>query len=443
MLSTFQSLARSSGAWAFVLVVGVVAAPCSAGAVELPQRIPASSSNAALHYHRAILLMADVDLEQRALLKQPIWELVHPEMSEAEVARIDALLVASRHAVRAAIAGASQPHADFGVDFRAYSAATRLPHVGLMQKLARVLTLHGLQKQSEGDWRQAAMVYLDVMHMGKHMSEQLTLAEAIEAVRILETGYYVLATWAAECPDAELVASTLSALNVVVPEHLSPTTALGYESSLLLNGLTAIGDDYPEGAWAEAVLDLLDITPEARDPETMRAAAVAAAIERGVPETVFESDAAFAAHLELLREVNQDYYEAMVQTVSLPTKEALEAGKRVFDEFSPKLKRLGDEGPYSPTNIVAYYATHEAEHHLLQIVLGLCAEKQGGLFPADLAGVTARFGGMLPASPYDGQPASYETTADRTGFSVSYPAFSAGGVDLPEVKFAFGTSKGE
>ena len=443
MSVTRKLLSDSRAAWAFALAFAVGMAPLAAQAVELPQRIPATSSNAALHYHRAILLMADVDLEKRMLLRQPIWELVHSEMTAEEVARLDDLLIESRHAVRAAIAGAAQPHADFGVDFKNYSAATRLPHVGLMQKLARVVALHGLQKQAEGDWRQAALVYLDVMHMGMHMSEQLTLAEAIEAVRILETGYFVLGMWAAECPDAELVASTLSALNVVVPEHLSPTTALGYESSLLLNGLAAIGEDYPDGAWAEAVLDILDVTPEAWDPESMRAAAKAAAIERGVPESVFASDAAFMEHLGQLRDLNQDYYEAMVQTVSLPTEEALEAGKRVFDEFSPKLKRLGDEGPYSPTSIVAYYATHEAEHHLLQIVLGLCAEKEGGLFPADLSAVTARFGGMLPASPYDGKPAAYQPTADRTGFSIAYPAFSAGGVDLPEVKFAFGTAEGE
>ncbi len=439
-LSLIHSLGKNPqrfGLYLLCVAVCVALSNPRAPATEIEQRLPSASSNAALHYQRAILFLADVDVEKRKLLERPIWEIVTPKTTEEELNEIDALLVASRHAIRSALIGASQANADFGADLSAYSAGTLLPHIGPMQHLAKLVALYGMQKQAEGDWEKSAQLYLDVIRMGQHMGEQLTLAESVEGVRILETGFHSLASWAVHCPDPKLIKQVRSLLSAIAPNPLSPATAIGYEAALVDLRLTQLEDAYPDGNWVEMMLVVTEGQPDQLDQASVEKFVRAEAIKRGVPESVFASKSSFDNFIENLRSVNSQYYEAMLDALALPTEKAIDAGQQIYKEFAPQLLRLGDPDTLHPGQILAYYASHEAEQKLASVILALSANKQGELFAKDLSEIAGDFGGELPQCT-SGNKVSYKVSPDQKGFRISYPGAKIGEVEIPEISFDYG-----
>ena len=67
---------------------------------RLSQPVPRSAVNGAIHYQRAILFLTAVDPAKREVLQKPIWEIVTPATTEAEIAKLNDLLIDSRHAIR-------------------------------------------------------------------------------------------------------------------------------------------------------------------------------------------------------------------------------------------------------------------------------------------------------------------------------------------------------
>lgn len=411
--------------------------PHATHAAEVLTPLPSSSSNAALHYQRAILFLAEVEPDQRKMLRQPIWEIVNAETTAEEVAEIDALLIASRHSIRAAMIGASQANADFGTNPREYASSTMMPHVGPMSSLAKLLTLHGIQKQAEGDSQRAAEIFLLVIRMGSHLQQQLTLAEALEGEGIIETGYHALCHWAVRCSDAELISSVRSSLNMNSAQGSSPARALGYEASVVELALNDIELAYPDGNWAEIVLQAVDAVPDSTTPEAMKEAARKAVIERGVPESVFQSADAFSAHIDKLRAAHAEYYRESLACLSMPCPQAIEVGQQIYDKFSPRLKALGDPEILNPGQIAAYYAVQKAEQQLANLVLVISAHKENGLFPTDLSAIADHFGGKLPSSPFGSGEVVYRANEDRQGFEIYYPGADIAGIKVPKVAFQF------
>ena len=167
----------------------------SAAGQSLDMPMPRTATNAAIHYQRAILFLSAVDPAKRETLLKPIWEIVTPTSTEADLAKVDELLIESRHAIRSALVGTNQSEANFGLDIRQYMIASYLPHIHPMTDLGRLLALHGMQRQSTGNWQAAARIYLSVLRMGRQLNRQTTLAEALAGVEILETGYFALGQW--------------------------------------------------------------------------------------------------------------------------------------------------------------------------------------------------------------------------------------------------------
>ena len=297
-------------------------------AAEVLSPLPSSSSNAALHYQRAILFLSEVPPEKRKLLRKPIWEIINAETTAKEVAEIDSVLIASRHAIRAAMIGASQAQADFGTDLRAYATTTQMPHVGPMSSLAKLLTLHGIQKQAEGDSQRAAEIFLLVIQMGSHMQQQLTLAETLEGEGILETGYHALCNWAVRCSDMKLISSVRSTMNANSSQGSSAASALGYEASVVELALNDLELAYPDGNWAEIVLRAVDAKPASTSPKAMREAAKAAVLKRGVPASVFEDPQALSTHIGKLRAAHADYYRESMACLTLPSAKAIKSRTR-------------------------------------------------------------------------------------------------------------------
>jgi len=334
----------------------------------LDATLPSSSSNAALHYQRALLSLSIVDRERQKLLDKPIWEIVNAETTKEEIEAINRLLIESRHAIRSALVGASQLQADFGADPRQYAATTRLPHVVPMLRLAKLVALHGMQRQAAGNWREAAQIYLDVIRMGRHMSQQLTLAESIEAVRILETGYHVLADWAVRCPDAGLIVQSQSLLTAISPNSLSPATAISHEANILQLGLSNLQRAYPDGNWAEMILVAMDAPTSGLSPAEMKTTARSIVIERGVPESVFDSKESFDAHIDKLRAVNRHYYQEMLRCCCLPPSQAIRDGERIHETYAAQLKRLGDPNTLSACQLTAFFAVLDCQDLKLRYV---------------------------------------------------------------------------
>jgi len=404
---------------------------------ELRQPLPNGSSNAALHYQRAILLLGDVNPASKKLLAEPIWQIVTPQMTDEQQNTITQLLYGGRHAIRSGMLGSQQNAADFGADLRAYGAALLLPHVGPMHDLANLIALYGMHQQGEENWSDAAGTFLSVIRMGHHLTEQLTLGESAKGIRILETGYYCLVTWAAHCPDRELIAAARQSLLAIGTESVSPLAALTTEAAVVDLRLTQLQEAFPDGNWPEILLAATNAPLPTDSVTDWREFAKAEVIKRGVPESVFESQEQFDEYVEKMRDIYREFYARTLAALSLPPEQAILAGQKVHAEFADQLLRLGDPDRLSPAQIATFYATHQAAHRLLNVALVLCAEREGELFPQDLSGLEATFGGQLPVSPINQQPADYQVAADRKGFRLSFPAIEVGDVAIPEVAFAY------
>jgi hypothetical protein len=422
----------SIGVISFCLLLGGLAP-----AQEITQPLPSGSSNAALHYQRAILLLSGIATEERKLLAEPLSQTVTPEMSKEQQDKITRLLFAGRHAIRAAVAGSQQTNADFGIDFSAHGSALYLPHAEPLQEAATLVALYGMHLQGENRWAEAAEIFLSVTRIGRHLTEQPTLGESMKGIRILETGYYCLGTWAARCPQPSLVTSARQALLAVGAESISPLAALSTEAALVDQRLTELQQAYPDGNWPELLLIASNVPANAGANTDWREFAKAETIKRGVPASVFQSPEDFDKFVENLRSTNRRFYAGALAALSLPPEQAIVAGEKVHAEFASQLKRLGDPNALSPANIAAYYITHETAHRLVNITLALNGAREGQLFPANLSDLAATFGGQVPTSPLAQKAVEYRTSADRTGFRIAFPKVTVGSVEIPKVAFEY------
>lgn len=407
------------------------------GAQEILQPLPNGSSNAALHYQRAILLLGAVDASQKKQLQQSIWEIVTPQMTAQQQDAITQLLFTGRHAMRAGIVGSQQTSADFGVDLTAYGSALYLPHVEPLREVANLVALYGLHQQGDEKWPDAAETFLSVARIGRHLTEQRTIGESIKGIRILESGYYCLATWAARCPDPETIKAARGALMAIGADAVSPIPPFSTEATLIDLRLTQLEHAYPDGNWPEILLAATNVVPAAAGTTDWRELAKSEVIKRGVPAKVFDNIDEFHTYIHDMRETNRKFYAQAIAAFSLPPEQAIAAGKQVHTQFAGQLTRLGDANVLSPAEIAAFYTTHDTAYRLLDITLALCGQREEGLFPADLNAIASIFGGQLPTSPVGAKAVEYKTTADRTGFRIAFPKAMVGDVEVPEVAFEY------
>ncbi|MEO2045256.1 MAG: hypothetical protein ABGX16_01620 [Pirellulales bacterium] len=273
------------------------------------------------------------------------------------------------------------------------------------------------------------------------MSRQLTLAESIVAVRILETDYHVLADWAVRCPDAALIEQVRSQLVTFSPNSISPAAAIHQDATILQLGLTNLQHAYPNGNWAEMILVAMDAPTATLSPEEMRTTVRSMVLQRGVAKSVFDNKKSFDAHIDKLRTINQQYYQELLACFTLPNSEAIREGEHIHETYAAQLKRLGDPNTLNASQIAAYFAVHQAEHRLTQVVLSLSAHKLDGRFPTDLSTTVADFGGALPACPYHDGPPDYSITNGGTGMRISYPEVKIGKVVIPKLEFKYASTE--
>jgi len=402
---------------------------------RLEYPMPPTATNGAIHYQRAILFLYAVDPNKRTALLKPIWEIMTPDSNSDEIAKIDKLLIESRHAIRSALVGANQTEADFGLDLRQYMVAALLPHVQPMVDLAKLNTLHGMERESKGKWKEAADIYFATLRMGRHMTRQTTLAETVAGVEMLETGYYALGHWAPHCPDATLVGEAFDLLSAMSGSMVNPARTLRLEASIFQMRLDAMQDAFPEGPWAEMILESLGEEFFLADPEEMREAAIKAATTRGVPKEAFQEKESFSRYMTELRSIFVQMANESAQCMCHRSPESIQQGKRVFAKYQSKLLKAGDTHARNPAETAALFAVHEAELTLTRLILAISAARTAEGFPAELEDVADRFGGQLPRSPYDETSLVYELLEEGKGFSLRVKEAVVGDVKLPEIKF--------
>lgn len=402
---------------------------------NLTHPLPPTATNGAIHYHKAILFLYAVDPVKRAALQRPIWELVTPESSDDDIRKMDMLLVESRHAIRAALVGAHQTEADFGLDIRQYMVAALLPHTLPMVDLAKLVTLHGIEQESRGNWKEAAEIYLSTIRMGRHMAQQTTLPEAIAGVEILETGYYALGHWAPHCPDKSLVEEAFELVAAMSGTMVDPARTLQAEASIFQMRLEAMQDAFPTGPWAEMILESLGGDFPSVGPEEMRKLAVEAATSRGVPAEAFQDEESFSAYMKELQSLFVQMANESAQCMCYRSPETIRESERVFVKYQAKLSKAGDVPTRNPAEVAALFTVHEAELAITRLVLAISVARTAQGFPAKVEEVAERFGGELPTSPYDDTAFVYELLEGGKGFSIQVNKTQVGSVELPEIKF--------
>ena len=401
---------------------------------RLSQPAPRTAPNGAIHYQRAILFLTAVEPDKRRVLQQPIWEIITPETTDAEIAELNKLLIESRHAIRSALVGSNQANADFGLDVRQYMVSALLPHPHAMVDLSRLIALVGIHRESEQRWRESADLYLSAVRMGRHMTHQTTLAEAYAGVEILETAYFCLGRWATKCPDRALVEEAFDLLTVATLDVVQPARTMQSEANILQQRMDALRASYPDGPWAEIVIETLGADFPLAGPEGMRAAAKAAAIEYGVPEAAFSSKESLLKYLDEISSVHIGMASETVHCLTQPAAEAIRRGEKIASKYQG-MRKTQNTINWEPAKIASLFAIHEAELSVLRLTMAVAAGKSSAGYPSDLSAVADMFGGKLPNSPYDGSPLGYEVTTGNKDFVISVNAAKIGSVDLPEIKF--------
>jgi len=428
--------------WAFGQMLGWMLICTAGGTVACAQQgtlaepFPSADPNAALHYQRAMLYLAAIDPDVRAPLGKPVWELL-PRVPAADALpqNYQKLLYLGRHSLRSAAIGSRLERCDFGIDFREGGAATALPHLQPMLELSRLLLLRAEWSQARGEWHNAVAIYFDALRMGRHMAAQNTLLEANVGIGILQNTYFALSRWAVRCPDKTVIDRAFELLAAMGPDMVRPARTAGREASILQLRFAMFRRQFPDGPWAEILLEQFGLPVPQDNPQAVRQAAMEACVERGVARETFRSREAFHRHLDRLTETYRRYAEQFAACMTLPPPARAKRGESLYASYSEQLGALGAELTVNPAEVGVLLALHDAELRLARVVVALAAEKRDGRFPESLKKIASHFGGRVPASPYNDGPIDYQPYDDGRNFSIEVPSLQAGSVIYPRVDF--------
>jgi hypothetical protein len=381
---------------------------CVAQLGTLAEPFPGPASNAALHYQRAILQLQKLEPSRKSLLDVPVWESLPAPFDKTVSRELAGLLYRGRFAIRSATTGTRTSDCDFGIEFGDAGAATQLPHLDGMVGLGRLLTLRGAMAEAQGEWEEAAIIYFDGLRMGRHLTHQNTLLEALAGIEILRNNYVALARWSARCRSANLVARAFGLLESMQGSLVNPPQVLAKEGSIMALEFDQLREAYPEGNWAEMILQSYG-EPTTGNVGQDRAAAKSACIKRGVPAKVFDDADAFDDYVEKLSVTANRFVEAVTACATLPAPAWMQRGQKLTDKYSKLITMLGAETMIDPVELGVLFSEHEAELAVARLTLAVSASKRDGKFPKSLDKVARRFGGQLPVNPYGESKIQYQS----------------------------------
>jgi len=407
------------------------AAPASESLAQLgtlAEPFPAPASNAALNYQRAILQLEKLDPARTSLLDVPIWKSLPAPIDKNVSHELAGLLYRGRFAIRSATKGTRTSECDFGIEFGDAGAATQLPHLDGMIELGRLLTLRGAMAEAQDDWEEAAIIYFDGLRMGRHMTHQNTLLEALVGIQILRNNYFALGRWATRCPSAKLVSRAFGLLEAMQSSLVNPPQILAKEASILSLAFEQLSASYPDGDWAEMILESYG-EPTTGNVDQDREAAKKASIERGVPAEVFADVDAFEDYIAKLSVTASRFVEAVTACATLPAPAWMERGQSLVEKYSKLITILDADTIIDPVELCVLFSEHEAELSITRLTLAVSASKRDGKYPKSLNQVAGRFGGRLPVNPYGDSKIQYQ--ADGNDILIEIAALGG----LPRIAF--------
>ena len=409
--------------------------PASAQTGTLSKPFAPPPPNAALHYQRALLLMDGLDQADRKLLEKNVWEILPGNRPiQNTVGRIKRMLYRARAATDAAGKGARMETCHFGIDFSDAGASTVLPHVAPMVQLGRLLTLRGIYAQSQGEWDEAAVIFFDGLRMGRHLTHQPTLLEAIAGMQILENNYDALAHWACACPKAKAVARVFGLFEVLSDDLIQPAHTLASESSILSMDFDRLAVVYPRGPWGTVILQSLG-KETAADEKKNQQLAVAACAELGVPKEIFKDRKSFQFYLATLKELELRFAEAAATAMRLPPTARIQRSEKLYAKYRKAVGEIGKDNLVNPAEIGVLFAKHETEIAMLRVVLAVAGKRGQDGFPKSLDEVASGFGGSVPKNPYDDSAFGYRVLDDGKTIEISAQQRRVGDYVLPRIAF--------
>lgn len=415
---------------ASVIAVFSTAHQCRAQTGTLAEPFPAPAPNAALHYQRALLYLSKLDRDELQLLSKPVWEVLPAPVERQSTREISSLLRHARFAIHAAATGSRTAECNFGIDFSELGAAAQLPHVEGMVHLGRLLTLRGASAEAHGEWEGAAIIYFDGLRMGRHLTHQNTLLEALAGIEILRNNYFALARWGVGCPSRPLVARAFGLFESMQGTLVEPSLVLARETSIMSLEFDRLRDAYPNGNWAKLILESFGEEISGKQQDDAKRA-IAKCIKLGLPEDVFSSPSAFQEYVSKLQATANRFAESVTACVTLPPKARLERAEALNKKYSRLITLLTSDTLIDPVEIGVLLAEHEAELIVTRLALAISASKKDGMIPKSLQGVADRFGDNIPVNPYSHEPVSYEPLEGGRSFALTIPGLGP----LPEVDF--------
>lgn len=397
---------------------------------------PDPSTNAALHYNRAILLLGSLPSETREILQRPVWATFGDSSREEIAATIADPVFHGRSAIRVAVEGSNKHHCNFGIDYADHGNGGVLPHAPLMLELGRLVTLAGIDAYIRGDAEGAAQLFFNQMRMGRHLANQPTLLEALSGLEMMEQSYFALTLWAARCEDLELCQRGWIRLELASKTDLNPARTLAFEAAILERRIDRTIDAYPDGDWAEMLLEAWGDLPQGRNKTELEAKAKEMLQKRGVSNDAFESQASFREAADRFRKLHTGYLRSAAVTMGLPTLQRQKRAETVYAKYKPKFESMGDDDFLDVRSVAAHFATHDAELAMARVAMAVCSYRTDGRFPKSLNAVNERMAGTLPVSPYDGSDLEYEVMDDGRDFMIAVPEVQVGEIVLPRVEFS-------
>ena len=120
---------------------------------------------------------------------------------------------------------------------------------------------------------------------------------------------------------------TASAMIESLADNMTdPAGTLRYEASILRLQFEELKNAFPDGPWAEMVLESVNETVPEADGEALREMAISACVKRGVPKQIFHDPKAFEKHVEKLSQLHVRYTEASATCMTLPPIPRVEHG---------------------------------------------------------------------------------------------------------------------
>ena len=401
----------------------------------LMRPLPRPATNAALHYQRGVILLGALGPLDQATLDQPAAQILPIPPTGSLPRELQRLLYLGRPAIAAARYGAALEQCDFGTDFAQLGPSTMLPHPKPLLRAGRLVVLSGAYLESKGAWASALAAYFDALRIGRHLTHQHTFAEASAGLRLLKDSLLALRRWAVRCPDRALVGRAAQVLETLAGDLVQPAQTLASEASILRRQFVLLVRAFPDGPWAEMILDGVEAPIPQGDEAKVRAAAIAAAQKLGVPKECFESKEAFTAMAAELDKMTVRALEATAACLTLPPLARVRRGRELYRRFQQEMGDLGNDAILNAGEIGAVFARFDAETVLTRVVLALAAEKKKA-YPQALADLSERFGGGLPTSPYDGSPLRYQRSDDGTQFSLAIAEVKVAGAALAGLEFS-------